>query len=147
VLLTKITALRAGVKPCCAKALGRLGSFIKTSEVDAGRIDYGHLDPDRFEVLRRSILEALGRAYYNSGQHAMAAETFEALLAGWKAQGYTLVAMRDLVAKSDPAKLPLHSVLDGPVAGRSGLLASQGPEFLGAAVTTPGMVRPHPSMP
>ena len=75
------------------------------------------------------------------------APAFEALLQGWKAQGYTLVAMRDLVAKSDPAKLPLHSVLDGPVAGRSGLLASQGPEFLGAAVTTPGTVRPHPSMP
>ena len=27
-----------------------------------------------------SILEALGRAYYNSGQHALAAETFEGLL-------------------------------------------------------------------
>ena len=27
-----------------------------------------------------SILEALGRAYYNSGQHAPAAETFEVLL-------------------------------------------------------------------
>ena len=27
-----------------------------------------------------SILEALGRAYYNSGQHALARETFEALL-------------------------------------------------------------------
>ena len=27
-----------------------------------------------------SILEALGRAYYNSGQHALAAQTFEGLL-------------------------------------------------------------------
>ena len=60
-LLTKIKASRADVKPGFAKALGLLGSFIKTSEVDAGRIDYGHLDPDRFEVFRRSILEALDK--------------------------------------------------------------------------------------
>jgi tetratricopeptide (TPR) repeat protein len=34
-----------------------------------------HLEPRK-----GSILEALGRAYYNSGQHAAAAETFESLL-------------------------------------------------------------------
>jgi tetratricopeptide (TPR) repeat protein len=34
----------------------------------------------RLEQSKGSILEALGRAYYNSGQHARAAETFEALL-------------------------------------------------------------------
>jgi tetratricopeptide (TPR) repeat protein len=34
----------------------------------------------RIEPRKGSILEALGRAYYNSGQHAAAAETFEALL-------------------------------------------------------------------
>jgi Flp pilus assembly protein TadD len=32
------------------------------------------------ERSKGSILEALGRAYFNSGQHARAAETFEALL-------------------------------------------------------------------
>jgi Flp pilus assembly protein TadD len=35
---------------------------------------------DREEPGKASILEALGRAYYNSGQHARARETFEALL-------------------------------------------------------------------
>ena len=35
---------------------------------------------DRLEPRRGSILEALGRAYYNSGQHAEAADTFEKLL-------------------------------------------------------------------
>ena len=35
----------------------------------------------RLEQSKGSILEALGRAYFNSGQHARAAETFEALLA------------------------------------------------------------------
>ncbi len=34
----------------------------------------------RLEPRKGSILEALGRAYYNSGQHEHAAETFEALL-------------------------------------------------------------------
>jgi tetratricopeptide (TPR) repeat protein len=34
----------------------------------------------RLEQGKGSILEALGRAYFNSGQHARAAETFEALL-------------------------------------------------------------------
>ena len=34
----------------------------------------------RIEPRKGSILEALGRAYYNSGQHERAAETFEALL-------------------------------------------------------------------
>src|SRR4051794_745790 len=34
----------------------------------------------RIEPRKGSILEALGRAYYNSGQHAHAAETFETLL-------------------------------------------------------------------
>ena len=34
----------------------------------------------RLEPGKGSILEALGRAYYNSGQHAAAAEIFETLL-------------------------------------------------------------------
>ena len=34
----------------------------------------------RLEPRKGSILEALGRAYYNSGQHELAAETFESLL-------------------------------------------------------------------
>jgi tetratricopeptide (TPR) repeat protein len=34
----------------------------------------------RVEPRKGSILEALGRAYYNSGQHSRAAEAFESLL-------------------------------------------------------------------
>jgi len=58
------------------------------------------------------------------------APIFEKLLDGWKAQGYELVAMRELVAAVEPAKLPMHSVVDAPRPGRSGTLASQGPAFL-----------------
>jgi peptidoglycan/xylan/chitin deacetylase (PgdA/CDA1 family) len=58
------------------------------------------------------------------------ATVFERLLAGWKEQGYELVALRDLRAGIDPAALPLHCVTEGEIAGRSGLLALQGPAFL-----------------
>ena len=58
------------------------------------------------------------------------APVFERLLAGWREQGYELVALRELVSASDPAKLPLHSVIEAPVPGRSGTLAAQGPAFL-----------------
>ena len=54
----------------------------------------------------------------------------EKLLEGWKAQGYELVAMRSLVEATDPGTIPMHSVVDGPVPGRSGTLALQGPAFL-----------------
>ena len=59
------------------------------------------------------------------------AGAFEKLLEGWKAQGYELCAMREMVAAVEPAKLPLHSVVNAPRQGRSGTLASQGPAFLG----------------
>jgi undecaprenyl phosphate-alpha-L-ara4FN deformylase len=60
------------------------------------------------------------------------ATVFDALLRGWKAQGYELVAMRELAAGSSPDSLPLHSVLDAALPGRSGTLATQGPVFLAA---------------
>jgi peptidoglycan/xylan/chitin deacetylase (PgdA/CDA1 family) len=58
------------------------------------------------------------------------APILEALLDGWAAQGYELCALRDMAAALRPEALPLHSVVDGPVAGRSGTLSCQGPEFL-----------------
>jgi peptidoglycan/xylan/chitin deacetylase (PgdA/CDA1 family) len=58
------------------------------------------------------------------------APALEKLLEGWKAQGYSLVAMRELVDATDPATIPMHSVIDAPRKGRSGTLASQGPAFL-----------------
>ena len=58
------------------------------------------------------------------------APVFDQLLEGWKAQGYELVAMRDLVGATDAANLPLHSVHDATVPGRSGTLACQGAPFL-----------------
>ncbi len=63
------------------------------------------------------------------------APAFEALLAGWRAQGYRLVAMRELYEGLDRPALPLHTVGPGEVPGRSGTLAVQGPAFLSAGTT------------
>ena len=60
------------------------------------------------------------------------APAFDKLLEGWKAQGYQLVAMHDLVDGVDAAKLPMHSVIEGTVPGRSGKLACQDSAFLPA---------------
>lgn len=59
------------------------------------------------------------------------AGAFEALLTGWRSQGYELLSLREYfegLAKSD---LPRHEVVMGEVPGRSGKLALQGPEYLG----------------
>jgi peptidoglycan/xylan/chitin deacetylase (PgdA/CDA1 family) len=52
---------------------------------------------------------------------------FERLLAGWKTQGYELVAT-EAIFRSLPARLPACEVAYGEVPGRSGTLALQGKE-------------------
>ena len=55
---------------------------------------------------------------------------FEELLAGWKSQGYELVALHELYQTLDMGHLPRHEIAMGEVPGRSGVLAMQGEEFL-----------------
>lgn len=55
---------------------------------------------------------------------------FDELLAGWKSQGYALVAMRDLYQTLILDSLPRNELARGEVPGRSGQLAVQGKEFL-----------------
>ncbi|MEG2155729.1 MAG: polysaccharide deacetylase family protein [Burkholderiaceae bacterium] len=52
--------------------------------------------------------------------------TFERLLAGWRDQGYELVACRRLFESLDIAALPRHRVAMAEIPGRSGTLALQG---------------------
>ena len=56
----------------------------------------------------------------------------DALLIGWKAQGYQLVSLRDYFDGQPAGTLPRHAVGMAAVEGRSGTLAAQGPEFLAA---------------
>ncbi len=58
------------------------------------------------------------------------APAFEQLLAGWKAQGWTLVSTRTLFDTLQPLALPRCEVGPGIVEGRSGTLFVQGDEFL-----------------
>jgi peptidoglycan/xylan/chitin deacetylase (PgdA/CDA1 family) len=53
---------------------------------------------------------------------------FEALLQGWRAQGYVLGTLGDAAARLDLSALPRCTIGRGAVAGRAGLLAVQGPE-------------------
>lgn len=54
------------------------------------------------------------------------APVFDALLTGWKAQGYILSSMADYARSAMSAPLPHHAVIRGTVPGRSGMLAAQG---------------------
>ncbi len=58
------------------------------------------------------------------------APVFDALLQGWRAQGYDLVSLRKYAESLDGYDLPRHSVSTGPVPGRAGVVATQGLEFL-----------------
>jgi len=58
------------------------------------------------------------------------AGAFEAMLAGWKAQGYELVPLRDLAESLDLKNLPRNEIALGAIPGRSGALTLQGREFL-----------------
>ena len=56
--------------------------------------------------------------------------TFEKLLTGWREQGYSIVAMQDIVDRLDRDTLPHHQITRGSVPGRLGTLMVQGAEFL-----------------
>jgi undecaprenyl phosphate-alpha-L-ara4FN deformylase len=59
------------------------------------------------------------------------APVLERLLDGWKQQGRELVGLGALIAGVRPEELPLHTVVEAAIPGRSGTLATQGPAFLG----------------
>lgn len=50
---------------------------------------------------------------------------FDALLSGWRAQGYELVSLKSLYASLDVAGLPRNEIVLGEIPGRSGTLALQ----------------------
>ncbi len=62
------------------------------------------------------------------------APAFEQLLVGWKAQGWTLGPTRMLYEAVEPMALPRCETGLGSIAGRTGTLLVQGPEFLGEVV-------------
>ena len=55
--------------------------------------------------------------------------TFEALIDGWRNQGYDLVSLRQYHQSLNLATLPRHELRFGEIAGRSGKLTLQGSPF------------------
>ena len=53
-------------------------------------------------------------------------DSFERMLAGWKAQGYELVSLETMFARIPPRSLAHHHVRVGEIPGRSGSVALQG---------------------
>ena len=60
----------------------------------------------------------------------MSADAIEKLIGAWKGVGYAITPLREIVADTNLASLPLHDVVDAPVPGRGGRPATQGPPFL-----------------
>jgi hypothetical protein len=60
------------------------------------------------------------------------AAVFEQLLVGWRAQGYELMDLRSYFNSLARKTLPRSLVRTAAVAGRSGMLAVQGADFLAA---------------
>jgi len=58
------------------------------------------------------------------------APAFEQLIAGWKAQGWSLGPTRTLFESVEPMALPRCTTGPGTIPGRTGTLLVQGPEFL-----------------
>lgn len=56
--------------------------------------------------------------------------SLEALIRGWRAQGYALTDLQTAGARLDVARLPRCTIVPGTVAGRSGTLARQGPPLV-----------------
>lgn len=61
----------------------------------------------------------------------------EQLIRGWRAQGYRMVSLGQPFATLKVEALPAHQVVMGEIAGRTGVLALQGPPAAAAAQPTP----------
>jgi undecaprenyl phosphate-alpha-L-ara4FN deformylase len=94
---------------------------------------------DERNVAERLLQETSAPPY--AGSHVFTAhaeleglqllDVLDALLAGWKAQGYGIGPVRALYDALDPLALPRCEAQVGSVPGRSGTLLVQGDEFLG----------------
>ncbi len=94
---------------------------------------------DRLLALTDAERPATGHVYtlHAELEGQKLAPAFERLLAGWKAQGYEMLSLRDYCDDLEPEQLPHHEVVFGEVPGRSGLLALQGPAFLSPGAPAP----------
>jgi len=98
-------------------------------------IGIGDITPDN---VHQHVLAAAQRPAPQGHVYTLHAElegmrllpVFERLLDAWQAQGVQLIGTDTIAAGLDRASLPRHTIVWAEVPGRSGLLATQGSEFL-----------------
>lgn len=59
---------------------------------------------------------------------------FQQLLTSWRREGFEIISMTTLANRIQGAALPLHEIVSGSVAGRSGTLACQSDHEIARAV-------------
>jgi undecaprenyl phosphate-alpha-L-ara4FN deformylase len=104
---------------------------------------------DEHNVVNR-ILDATKTSPPNGHVYTLHAElegmrmapTFEALLRGWKDQGYQLASLSEYFEWLPEKNLPRHEVVASEIPGRAGSLMVQGREFL-APLPAEALIRPH----
>lgn len=62
------------------------------------------------------------------------ADVGEQLLSGWRARGYSLITLRELLGTRNIAQLPRHSLVLAEIPGRKGLRLCQGPLFPSSSI-------------
>lgn len=111
--------------PQLPTTLPTLDELLGTAGIDAGNVAQALLDAS-------ADPRPTGHVYtlHAELEGGKLAGAFETMLAGWKALGYELVPLRDVLATLQMARLPRHELVNGEIGGRSGTLALQGKEFL-----------------
>ncbi|MFN0316847.1 MAG: polysaccharide deacetylase family protein [Burkholderiales bacterium] len=122
--------------PQLPTTLPTLDELIGLGGIDEGNVVNHVLDSTR-------AIPANGHVYtlHAELEGMRLAPVFEALLAGWKDQGYRLASLGEYFEWLPEKNLPRHEVRVGEIPGRSGTLMLQGPRFL--APLPPGeLIRP-----
>jgi peptidoglycan/xylan/chitin deacetylase (PgdA/CDA1 family) len=104
---------------------------------------------DEHNVVNR-ILDATKTSPPNGHVYTLHAELegmrmapiFDALLRGWKDQGYRLASLSEYFEWLPEKNLPRHEVVASEIPGRAGSLMVQGREFL-APLPAEALIRPH----
>lgn len=123
--------------PQLPTTLPTIDEMIGRDGVDGG-VDAGTA-ADRLLALTAQSPPASGHVYTLRAEleGQKLAPAFERLLTGWKTQGYELLSLRDYCDGLELEQLPHHEIVFGPLPGRRGLFALQGPPYLAAAAASP----------
>ena len=105
----------------------QLPTTLPTLDELIGRADLDRVDPVRHLLALTSDGRDHVYTLHAELEGGAYLQDFEALLSGWRAQGYSLGGLGESAARLDPAAIPRCAIEQGIVEGRAGYLAVQGP--------------------